>query len=286
MRPSRTLRVSDTVSIFVTGAHGRLGSELIRIGCIPVDCDVTVLESVQEALSNTTPEDVLIHTAAYSDVDGCESVEGTNKALKVNMWGTEYVRQFHKGRMILISTDYIFSGKKGPYDERPRREEPVNAYGFTKWTAEIVFQNPIRPGDTIVRTTGLYGGPSKKNDFAQFVRDNLRLGADLDIAKDLRGNQTYVPHLADALIHLVDMSDPPRVINLASIDIVTRYEFALMIASYFGLDKNLLHPVEKPQNWIAKRPTKGGLKVKLAERLGFPIYKISEGLQDYRLDGF
>lgn len=264
--------------IYVTGPKGRLGSELIRVGCIPVDCDLMVMESVQEALSVTDKNDVLIHTAAFTDVDACEDKQLVNKALKVNMWGTEYVRAFHKGKMIMLSTDYIFSGKRGPYDERVRRESPVNSYGYTKWAAETVFMNPHKFGDTIVRTTGLYGGPSGKPDLALLVRDNLTSGLDMDVINTLKGNQTYVPHLAEALVALATLDNPPMILNLGSKEVVSRYEFALMIANLLGLNAHFLHPVNKIEGWIAERPTKGGLKVKLAEKLGLPIYTIREGL--------
>ena len=267
--------------IYVTGGKGRLGSELVRLGCIPIECDVRYVESVQESLSVTTPKDILIHCAAYTNVDEAETKDGQELALKVNIRGTDHVRYFHKGRMVLISTDYVFSGKRGPYKENSKVDSPVNAYGWTKWGSETVFSTPFHEGDTIVRTTGLYGGPSGKHDFTKLVIDSLRDGKELQITKSLIGNQTYVPHLAEALVVLAILAKPPRILNLGSKDIISRYEFALMIASIFDLDKELLRPVVGVDGWVAKRPTKGGLRTGLAEKLGLPIYTVKEGLKHY-----
>lgn len=270
------------MKIYVTGGNGRLGSELVRLGCIPVECDVTAVESVQEALSITTPNDVLIHCAAYTNVDEAETKDGQALSLRVNVWGTEYVRNFHKGRMILMSTDYVFSGKKGPYTERAKVDFPVNSYGWSKWGGETVFLTPIHIGDTLVRTTGLYGGPSGKHDFVRLVIDALRDNKELSVIKTLNGNQTYVPHLAEALIALAVLDNPPPILNLGSKDVISRYEFSLMIASIFGLDKHLLNPVSGVNGWIAERPKRGGLRVGLAQKFGIPIYTIKEGLEAYR----
>ena len=57
------------MTIYVTGGRGRLGSELVRLGCTPIECDITNLYQVKDALADTTPDDILIHTAAYTDFD-------------------------------------------------------------------------------------------------------------------------------------------------------------------------------------------------------------------------
>ena len=109
----------------------------------------------------------------------------------------------------------------------------------------------------------------------------MRRDFGIDVVKSLRANQTYVPHLAEALVVLAILAKPPRVLNLGSKDVISRYEFALMIASAFGLDKELIHPVTNVDGWVAKRPTKGGLRTNLAEKLGLPIYTVKEGLEHY-----
>lgn len=278
------------MKIAVTGYKGRLGSELVRLGCMPLmrdsdeeELDITDKEQLKDVLDSLKPE-VVINCAAFTDVDACISPKTFESATQVNMRGVESLLDAFPGRIIHISTDYVFDGNRGPYDENRGYNHPVNDYGWTKWGAEVLFLTPCRPGNLLVRTTGLYGGSSNRHDFSTLVINTLSKGDPLGVSKELRGNQTYVPHLASALIflanHPLKISSYP-ILHVASKEVISRYEFALMIASYFKLDKNLINPVLNSQvpGWVAKRPTKAGLKVKLAERLGVPIYSIKQGLE-------
>ena len=273
-------------NIAVTGAKGRLGSELVHLGCTPVILDITKKEELEEEFSYLRP-DVVINCAAYTDVDGAETKEGEKMAMKVNMWGLEYLMQSFDGRIIHISTDYVFDGKHGPYSERYSKYDPtLSRYGASKIGAEIAFLNPIttRRRDVLVRTTGLYGGCSGKHDFVKLVIDNLSDGKPLTVTKELKGNQTYVPHLANALLKLIELESCPKIVNLGSNDVVSRYEFALMIAKVCELDTELLSSCTNDEvpGWVAVRPKKGGLKMRLAKRLHLPIYSILDGLKELK----
>ena len=101
--------------IAVTGYKGRLGNELINQGCIPLDCDITRPITIKKAIGQVCP-DVIIHCAAKTDVDGCE--QHKDIAFKVNAEGTNNLREcFPGGKIIYISTDYIFDGTAGVYKE-------------------------------------------------------------------------------------------------------------------------------------------------------------------------
>jgi dTDP-4-dehydrorhamnose reductase len=73
-------------------------------------------------------------------------------------------------------------------------------------------------------------------------------------------------------------------LHIGSKEVISRYEFAVMIANVFGFDSKLLIPVKNREvpGWVAPRPVKGGLKVTLAEKSKIPIYRILDGLKDYR----
>jgi dTDP-4-dehydrorhamnose reductase len=185
--------------ICVTGYQGRLGSELVRLGCEPLDCDITDGESIELAIFHKKP-DVIINCAAYTNVDGCEDTETYKHALSVNTWGVGKLRDIFDGRLIHISSDYIFSGRDGPYAETYTKIDPVNGYGFSKVGAEVLLGTHEKKDTIIVRTTGLYGGCSEQHDFAKLVLNCLSKGEQLRVTNSLRGNQTYVPHLAEALM--------------------------------------------------------------------------------------
>ena len=269
------------MEISVTGHKGRLGSELVKAGCTPLVVDITNRESIIAVLDDVKP-DVIINCAALTGVDECEEDAYYKKAFAVNTFGVNKLRDEFDGLLIHMSTDYIFNGKRGPYSEKYYKYDPVNDYGLTKVAGEAVLQTHWKKNTVIVRTTGLYGGCSGLPDFYHLVRMHIANGQELGVTKTLKGNQTYIPHLVEALIKLANMEQAffrPKIINIASKDIKSRYEFALMIASVFGWDKKLLTPANTIPEWVAKRPTKGGLKTGFAEKLGLPIYTILEGLE-------
>lgn len=268
------------MKIAVTGYRGKLGGELVRQGCVPLDCDVTDPDSISVALGQVKP-DTIIHCAAIggNKVDWCETDEGQKESYRVNVRGTAYMRWGFPGPMILISTSYIFDGDSGPYDEKVRGVPyPVNNYGFSKLAAEAVFQEFTN--GTIVRTVGLYGGD--RDDFAKQIISRTTSGDTIYALRALSFNPTYAPHLATALIELAYMKNPPRVVNVAGSDILSRYEFALQVAEVFNLDKSLILPTDKVDGWIAPRPRQAGLKLKLAKRLGLTLHGVMEGLTAMR----
>jgi nucleoside-diphosphate-sugar epimerase len=85
--------------IAVTGANGNLGSQLVLMGCIPMECDVTQLSDVINTLSMIKP-DVVINCAAKTNVDECETIEGWKRAVAVNVHGVENLRNVFQGRLI------------------------------------------------------------------------------------------------------------------------------------------------------------------------------------------
>lgn len=277
------------MKIGVIGHRGRLGSELVRMGCVPIDADVTSKASLMKALPG---RDVVINCAAFTQVDACEDeVVYREKALPINAKGPYnlgMVCDYLELPLIHISSDYIFGGKRGPYSERftfPDDEDgPVNKYGLSKLGGEAMLLG--NKYSYIVRTTGLYGGSSGRPDFLQYVLKTLESGQHLMATNDLQGNQTYVPHLAEALIFMAQNlrakpSVYPKLLHIASKGICTRYDFARTIALTWGYATNSIFPAKSDEidGWIAKRPIpNSGLLTKTAADLGIPIFPITEGL--------
>jgi dTDP-4-dehydrorhamnose reductase len=273
--------------IGIMGWQGNLGTELISYwDCVPMKCDVRNEDSIRQAMLETKP-DAVINCAAETAVDACEDYD-TNKtgvgrhAVEVNFWGTEYVKRVCKCPVIHISTDYVFSGKHGAYAENAKYDEPVNIYGWTKWLGEVAFLTPRENSGILVRTTGLFGRMDTV-DFVSKIMSTVGKGEQIEVAKDLEGNQTYIPFLAKGLVYVINhfgkFIDTP-ILHIASKEVISRYEFALMICSVFNLDKSLVIPVNSSQieGWVAKRPVKGGLQTKLARKMGVPIHTILDGL--------
>jgi dTDP-4-dehydrorhamnose reductase len=270
--------------IAVNGVNGRLGSTLMKLypGCYPLHADITKVAEVQEELKRVNP-DVLIHCAAYTDVDGCET--NHDKAYQVNMVGVRNIRQNFDGRMILLSTDYVFNGKKGNYTEKDNTD-PINFYGLCKYGAEGLIYLYDHPDDTIVRTNVLYGSHNKPNgleskpDFVRRIVEQFSGVENIPVTHRLSGSPTHVEHLSTALMDLATRLLPmPKIINIAGTNILTRYEFALMIADVFGFDRQRLIPVTTPHKAIAPRPPKCGLNVSLALEYQLPLWSAHEGVE-------
>lgn len=162
--------------VLVTGSSGMLGSCIINFfnasNVIGFDVDVTDSESVYKELRQESP-DVIIHTAAYTDVDGCELY--ADKAYKVNTLGTQNLVNYCIGRDVLFifisSTGVYGSLKTSAYTEFDRAE-PTTVHHKSKYSAELAVQNHLDKY-LIIRTGWLYGGceKRKKNFVCQRILD-------------------------------------------------------------------------------------------------------------------
>lgn len=233
-------------------------------------------------IKELAPE-VIIHTAALTDVDACE--RDKDKCWKVNVNATENIckaAQRIGASLVFISSDYIFDGQNGPYSELAR-PSPINYYGRSKLAAENLIRGSQIP-NTIIRTIVLYGlGIQAKSSFISWLLGKLRQREEVQIVTDQWSNSTLADDLAESLERIIDLQYA-GIINIAGRDFMTRYEFALQAAQVFGLDQSLIHPVTSdyfPQ--AAQRPMKSGLLIDLAEELlGLKLHTVRESLEIYR----
>ena len=203
--------------VLATGGTGYLGSELVRRGVEGVstrDFDVRDEEAVRHALERRRP-DVVIHTAYRQDPPDAHSV---------NVDGTAAVARAAAGaaaRLIHMSTDVVFSGRKGWYteDDPP---DPVTDYGRTKAEAELAVAD-AHPRALVVRTSILYGGAAP----GRHERDALE--ARFAFFTDELRCPTHVGDLADALLELAQL-ELSGILHVAAEQAVSRCELARAIA--------------------------------------------------------
>jgi dTDP-4-dehydrorhamnose reductase len=262
--------------IAITGYQGRLGKYMIEKydNCVPLECDVTDLGDVQRAIDEVKPE-TIIHCAAITDVDRCEG-DLYSQAIEVNVRGTRNVRCSFDGQVIYMSTDYVFDGKDGPYNEEAK-PNPLCHYGKTKLYGEEEMLMADFPTDVIVRTTVLYGG--HKPDFVSAILDRLKTNDLFKVTGAILGSPTYIPHLADGLRKLVMLKQPPRILNIVGSDVVSRWVFACKIAKAYGYPVHNVLLTMTGNTGKADRPRKAGLKISLAKALKIPIYSLDDGLE-------
>ncbi len=247
-----------------------------------VQLDATHLAAVKELVWNFAPE-VIINAAAYTDVDGCEREK--ELSWKANVTAVENLVAASRlvgARVIHISTDYVFDGKAGPYDETAT-PNPLSYYGKEKLASE----NAVRASGenwAIVRTMVVYGVATKvKKNFAIWLAQELKKGNRVNIVSDQFGNATLADDLARGIYELV-RQNKRGLYHIAGSDIVSRFEFARKLADEFGYDKSLIHPIKTAElNQLAARPLQSGLiTLKAQAELGITFLSIDESLKKFK----
>ena len=249
-----------TRRVVVTGAGGQLGAALLEAfpgarGLTRADWDVTAPPPADLAGA----VDLVLHTAAWTDVDGAEA--DPQDAAAVNVGGTQHVAELG-APLVAFSTDYVFDGRKRePYVESDP-PNPQSAYGRTKLHGEAAAGEEA----WIVRSSWLFG-PVGHN----FVRTMLRLGTERDevaVVDDQRGSPTFVGHLAAAARELVDAGAPYGVWHLAADGECTWAELAEAIFEEAGLDCRVRRITTEELGRPAPRPAYSVLR---SERPGAPV---------------
>jgi dTDP-4-dehydrorhamnose reductase len=229
--------------IFLTGADGQLGHELVAafadhevVATDVAEVDITDRAALIDAVGAARP-DVVVHPAAWTAVDACEG--DPDRAFAVNAVGTRNVAEAAARRdvpVVYVSTDYVFDGTKPtPYDEGDE-PNPQSVYGRSKLAGE----RELHPGSTIVRTSWVCGfhGPN-------MVKTILRLAAEhptLSFVDDQRGHPTFAPDLA-AVIRTLVVEQRPGLFHVTNQGAVSWYEFARAVLESAGLDADRVQPV-------------------------------------------
>lgn len=283
--------------ILITGGSGLLGSkiseEAIEKGYevysgynthktkfgIPVRLDIRNRTILNKIFRDVRPE-VVIHTAALTNVDKCE--EDEELAWKVNVNGTRNVAELsckHEAFLIHVSTDYVFPGEKGLYKETDKTD-PINQYGITKLEGEKAVK-AILDEWCIARPSVIYGSTpaAGKVNFVLWVLEKLKKGEPIRVITDQYVSPTLNTNLAEMILEVAKRR-LTGVYHLAGATPANRYNFAWLIAETFKLNKNLVKPARsKEMTWKAKRPRNTSLNVEKALKtlLNKPL-KIEEAL--------
>lgn len=268
--------MSSGKSVLITGANGLLGQNLtsmlsqdyhpVLTDVQPesflsdpftyIQTDITDPGSVQRLFEQIDP-DFCIHTAAMTNVDGCE--ENPDIAEKVNVTGTKNLVDQIPGdcRFLHVSTDYVFDGKGGPYSEADP-VNPVSVYGSTKLNAERVVSRKVADY-LIVRTIVLFGNGIRTNpSFIHWVLGKLKSGQPFSVVDDQVGTTTLASNLAWNCKILMEKA-PAGLYHVSGPDLTSRYEFAGLIAKIYGYNPDLISTCKTSDlNQKAERPLKSG----------------------------
>jgi len=284
--------------ILVIGAKGMLGKDLVEIlrSSSRVDqrldwevfgWDIEEIDIQEEKNTVTKIEslrpDIVINIAAYTNVDGCESHD--EKAFAINAEGMRHVALGAlrcRAKVVYLSTDYIFDGKKRePYleDDPPH---PLSVYGRSKLRGEQYVQEMVEDA-LIVRTQWLYG--KYGNNFVASVLRQAREKKVLSIVNDQVGSPTYTIDLSRAISVLIQC-DARGVFHVANSDLCTWFAFGQEILKLSGMEGVKIVPISSEElGRPATRPLYSVLNTeKLKRETGMTLRPWSEALKDYLRD--
>jgi dTDP-4-dehydrorhamnose reductase len=216
--------------------------------------------SIVEAVRSSRPE-VVIHTAALTDVDRCEIDKDT--AYRVNVLGTRVLCETARelgAFTIYTSTDYVFDGARGMYSEDDKAN-PVNYYGYSKFLGEAY-------SDAVARTCVIFGArpASGKVNFALWLIDRLTKGESVKVVTDQFVTPTLNTNLARMVLEMASRR-LKGIYHLSGATRISRYDFACELAGVFGLEEELISPSRMAEmKWAARRPADSSLDTSKAMR--------------------
>ena len=274
--------------LLVTGS-GLLGSEVIKTllhdhgevvgtshskpkpGAVPLD--LTDREGTIEAIVRLKPE-IIVHTAAMTNVDYCE--DHRTEAMAANAYGTKNIVDAANkinAKMIYVSTDFVFDGRKGMYREDDP-VEPISHYACSKLIGEYYVKD--LHSYIIARTSVIYG--NARQNYVSWVKGSLENAQKIRVVTDQYNSPTLSVDGAEAISALIK-HDADGIYHVAGGERISRYEFARKIASYYGLDDGLIEPVAtEALNQKARRPMDSSLDVSKVGRY-HKMLNIIDGLK-------
>jgi len=288
--------------VLITGSNGLLGQKLVQLilekgdeliatargeNRLPIpeedysyhSMDITNKEQVLKVIGEVKP-DVVIHTAAMTNVDQCETER--EACWKLNVDAVEYIIEACEATgayLVHLSTDFIFDGEAGPYDEEAT-PNPVSYYGDSKLAAEkLLFDSDIKYG--IARTVLVYGiaHDMSRSNIILWVKGSLEAGKDIKVVDDQLRSPTLAEDLAIGC-YLMAEKRAEGVFNISGKDLLTPFDMAVKTADFFKLDTSTMTRADASSfTQTAKRPPKTGFNIdKAKEELGYAPRSFNEGI--------
>lgn len=260
--------------ILLTGGSGQVGRSLQALArrhqvVAPGHAELPIEDAAatERVVAQVRP-DWIVHSAAMTDVDGCERDPTT--AHLVNAVGAENLAKAaarHGGRMALVSTDYVFDGTKGHYKEGDE-PNPLSHYGRSKLEGERLVQAAL-PSALVARTSVVFG--PHRNNFVLWVRRSLRSKSAVKAARDQWVTPTCADDVARQVLALVEAGES-GVWHTAGAERMSRLEMARRIAAHDGLDASPIQPVSVADlTWLAPRPRDSSLDTTKVARIVQPM---------------
>ena len=289
--------------ILVTGSNGLLGQKIIynllarenfeiiatargtnrlkeKNGYEFVSLDITDENAVFDVFEKHQPN-VVINTAAMTNVDQCESEKEACWELNVN--AVKYLAQAsekHNSHLIHLSTDFVFDGENGPYTEGDE-PNPLHYYAESKLASERVLQD-YNIKWSIARTIIIYGivDDMSRSNLVLWAKSSIENKQTINVVNDQYRSPTLAEDLAEGCI-LIAEKEAEGIFHLSGPETHCILDLVYMVADYYDLDKSYIKPITSASlNQAAKRPPKTGFIIdKAKEVLGYNPVGFREGIK-------
>lgn len=289
-------------TILVTGSNGLLGQKITenirssqhyhliatsrgadrfphQEGYRYVSMDILDPENVRAVIEEYRP-DAIIHTAAMTNVDTCQAEQKMAYALNVEAVKTLIACcEAYQVQLIHLSTDFIFDGAAGPYDEQAS-PNPLSYYGQTKLAAEELVKQAACPW-VIIRTILVYGivGDMSRSNIVLWAKGALEKGQPLNVVNDQWRMPTLAEDLAEACLLAVE-KEAQGIYHISGKDMMSIVELVRNVAAYWNLNDSLVKEVSTATlNQTAGRPLRTGFILdKAIADLNYQPHSFEEGL--------
>ena len=290
-------------TVLVTGSNGLLGQKItenillnkqyhliatskgsnrypIKEGYVYTEMDILDPGQVRNVVAQYKP-DAIIHTAAMTNVDTCQVEKKLAHALNVEAVKTLVaVCETMNIQLIHLSTDFVFDGEQGPYEESAE-PNPLSYYGQTKVEAEELVKNSHCRW-SIIRTILVYGivKDMSRSNIVLWAKNALEKAAPLNVVNDQWRMPTLAEDLAWACLAAVE-KEVTGIYHISGKDMMTVSELVGRVADYFNLDKNLITEISSSTlNQSAARPKRTGFILDKAIRdLNYQPHSFEEGIE-------
>lgn len=293
--------------ILITGANGLLGQKLVDLltqqpdveliatargdnrlpfsdGYTYQSMDISNRQQVLDVISDVRPN-VVIHGAAMTDVDKCEVQK--DACWTQNVHAVEYIIEACRtvdAFLLHVSTDFIFDGADGPYDETAEAN-PISFYGWSKQAGESAVRYSGRADAplrwAIARTVLVYGiaHDMSRSNIILWVKKSLEDGKNIKVVTDQWRSPTLAEDLAMGCYLIAD-KEAGGIFNISGKEVLTPYDMAIKTADYFGLDKSLIAQADASTfTQVARRPPRTGFILDKARTvLGYDPHTFEEGI--------
>lgn len=247
--------------------RGKLGSLLLgRPGFVYIDCNIRDISSIQKSKVGV---DVVVNLAAISNVSECEHIP-SKTLIDTNVRGVINLHEVYGDRVLTVSSDQVFSGKSIFLPHENSNRFPVNQYGLSKLAAEEI---ALGAGGKVIRLSRTVSMQDK--DIENYI-DLLMRGEHIKVPAFFYRNYMTRAQAVDGIAHFVNnYDDMPKIVNFGGRDNISMYALMVRIAEGLRVPPSYVEMNTKyREDTMAPRPKRGGFRVSLAEKLGFPIPKI------------